>query len=145
MVFFSRISYGEIKPVFTDGKPISLTHHVLLVTGIAHPESLENFIKEKSEVKHLRFGDHHRFAEKDIQKIVDLFNSFANEDKIIVTTEKDAKRLQSLDEDMIQPLKNLPIYYIKMETEIINGTSEETMNEKEKFEQLILSHVTSFE
>jgi tetraacyldisaccharide 4'-kinase len=144
-VFFSKISYGEIKPVFTGGKPISLTHHVLLVTGIANSESLENFIKEKSEVKHLRFGDHHRFVEKDIRKIVDLFNSFANEDKIIVTTEKDAKRLQSLDEDIVRILKNLPVYFIRMETEIINGNSSETPNAKENFEQIILSHVTSFE
>lgn len=144
-IFFSRIIYGEIKPVFGSGKPISLTHHVLLVTGIAHTDSLENFIKEKSNVKHLRFGDHHRFDHKDISKIVDLFNSFANEDKIIVTTEKDAKRLQSLNEEMIGPLRNLPIYFIEMETEIINDTSRGIINEKEKFDQLILSHVSSFE
>jgi len=136
-IFFSKIKYGEIKPVFGNGKPISLTHHVLLVTGIAQTESLVNFVEEKSKVKHLRFPDHHRFESKDILKIVNLFNSFANDDKIIITTEKDAKRFQSLGEAMIQPLKNLPIYFIEMESEILF--------EKEKFDQIILSHVTSFE
>ena len=144
-IFFSRIKYGEIKPVFGSGKPISLTHHVLLVTGIAQTESLVKHIEQKSKVKHLLFGDHHRFESKDITKIVDLFNSFANEDKIIITTEKDAKRFQSLNEEMIQPLKNLPIYFIEMETQIINDTSRGFINEQEKFDQLILSHVNSFE
>lgn len=144
-IFFSKIIYGDIKPVFGSGKPISLTHHVLLVTGIAQTDSLVKFIEEKSKVKHLAFGDHHRFEPKDISKIVNLFNSFANEDKIIVTTEKDAKRLQSLNEEMIQPLKNLPIYFIEMETQIINDSSRGFINEQEKFDQLILSHVNSFE
>ena len=50
-IFFSRINYGEIKPVFGSGKPISLTHHVLLVTGIAQTDSLVKFIEEKSLVE----------------------------------------------------------------------------------------------
>jgi tetraacyldisaccharide 4'-kinase len=136
-IYFSQIKYGEIKPVFGNGKPITLTHHVLLVTGIAQTESLVEFLEQKSKVNHLRFPDHHRFELKDIQKIVNLFNSFANDDKIIITTEKDAKRFQSLDGEMIQSLKNLPIYFIEMESEILF--------EKEKFDQTILSHVTSFE
>lgn len=137
-VYFTQISYGKLQPVFGNvASEINLSENVLLVTGIAETESLVNHLKEKSKVKHLAFGDHHRFSQNDIDKIIDLFDSFAKEDKIIVTTEKDAKRLQSLSEEMVASLKKLPVFYLEIEAEFLR--------DKEKFEQLIIAHVSNFE
>lgn len=137
-VYFTRISYGKLHSVFgTEVADSSLLGNVLLVTGIAETESLVNHLKEKSNVKHLSFGDHHRFTPNDLLKITDLFDSFAKEDKIIVTTEKDAKRFQSLPEEMISSLKKLPVFYLDIEAEFLG--------DKDKFEQLIIAHVSNFE
>ncbi|MEZ4811789.1 MAG: tetraacyldisaccharide 4'-kinase [Allomuricauda sp.] len=59
---------------------------VALVTGIASPRPLLDYLKSKEiESKHFEFGDHHNFTEKEIQS----FSHF----QIILTTEKDYVRL----------------------------------------------------
>jgi tetraacyldisaccharide 4'-kinase len=137
-VYFSKISYTGIKSVFENSEITSLPGHVFLVTGIANPQPLTEYIESKAKVQHLGFPDHHLFDEKNSEQISRLFNSFAGDDKILLTTEKDAKRFQSADEKIISPLKKLPFYFIEMETEILQWKN------KESLDQLILSHVENF-
>ena len=61
----------------------------LLVTGIAQPDLLIDFLKSKFlKFKHLNFGDHHNFSAKDIAKI-----RRESQGHMILTTEKDYVRL----------------------------------------------------
>ena len=86
--------------------------HVLLLTGIASPEQmrldLEPYAKE---IHPLAFADHYQFKGKDIQKINDTFGSLPSP-KCIITTEKDAVRLRTvegLSDEVQQHLYVLPI------------------------------------
>lgn len=137
-VFFSRIKYGELKSVFNDNN--SLTNvsnkNILLITGIAKTDALVSYLEKNNQVKHLAFPDHHSFSTKNLTTIRNLFNSFAQNDKIIVTTEKDAMRLQSLSESNLILVNDLPVFYQEMECEIID--------EQEKFEKIINNHVRKF-
>ncbi|MCH5222479.1 MAG: tetraacyldisaccharide 4'-kinase [Muribaculaceae bacterium] len=100
-LFFSRYEYGQIKPVFTDESPYSVSlsslsskDGVLLLTGIAHPRYFVRYFKNypfKVKVDH--YPDHHDFTRKDVEEIEMKFRKLAAERKIIVTTEKDAVRL----------------------------------------------------
>lgn len=64
----------------------------LLVTGIAQPELLVDFLKGKFlKFKHLNFNDHHNFLPKDLAKIRRESNGH-----MILTTEKDYARLYPL-------------------------------------------------
>jgi len=76
----------------------------LLITGIANPAPLLHHLKtQHSEIHHLHFPDHHAFTNKDIEKIIHLKEKLGGENCTVITTEKDAVRLQGF--------KNMPEYY----------------------------------
>lgn len=112
-LFFSSTSYKAFVPF---GKPIANPENILLVTGIANPTPLINFLKEKYHVEHIQFQDHHLFSEQDIQQIQQKFDTFTSDKKIILTTEKDFMRLKDLD-SILEPEK-YPWYYQPIEIEI---------------------------
>lgn len=62
-----------------------------VVTGIANPEPMIKFLKEKGiGVRHLRFGDHHHYKSKELDKLKGQM--------LVLTTEKDYVRgLKYLD------------------------------------------------
>ena len=101
-LYFSRYTYGGLLPVFADDAPyhVSLSQlserdSVLLVTGIAHPRYFVRYFRQypfKVRVDH--FPDHHDFKRRDVEEIRHRFDNLGGEHKIIVTTEKDAVRLQ---------------------------------------------------
>ncbi|MBR6292366.1 MAG: tetraacyldisaccharide 4'-kinase [Bacteroidales bacterium] len=108
-VFFSYFKYGEIKSL--DGRVADIDLHkldgVLAVTGIAHPEPMIDEIKKSCRVQHLAFADHHNYSKRDIVRIREAFEAIKGERKVILTTEKDAARLQGLTGDL--PVFVLPV------------------------------------
>ena len=86
--------------------------HVLLLTGIASPEQMKlDLEKYAKDIHPLAFADHYQFKGKDIQKINDTFSSLPSP-KCIITTEKDAVRLRTvegLSDEVQQHLYVLPI------------------------------------
>lgn len=65
------------------------------LSGIAVPESFENFLRElgAQEVVPFRFLDHHRFAPEELSRIVESMEARALD--ALITTEKDAVRIES--------------------------------------------------
>ena len=95
-VFFTTIAYDEnLKGTEELAVSDLKDKKVLLVTGIANPKPLLNFLKEKGvSFKHLNFPDHHNFTQQDISTIKKSFDELPSEQKIILTTEKDYMRLE---------------------------------------------------
>ena len=98
-LFFSTIDYGELHPIFSVGKSLSTgelkQYDVLLVTGIANPKPFETFIRKcAASVQAINFPDHHAFSERDIIRIVGRWDTIRSDNKLLITTEKDAVRLQ---------------------------------------------------
>ena len=125
-VYFTTISYAD---KISGSQQLSLDElkkfEVLLITGIANPTPLLEFLTKK-EIKftHLKFADHHHFTSKEIEEIKQKFD-FINEDKkLILTTEKDYSRLSS-------KLKELS--FLQIETRFLDA--EKTFND------LIKSHI----
>ncbi len=115
-LYFSTHTYEHLEPLFGEGELEKLEdladQHVLLLTGIGLPEQmrldLEPYAKE---IKPLAFADHHQFKEKDIQLINETFNSLPSP-RCIITTEKDAVRLKTIEglsDEVKQHLYVLPI------------------------------------
>lgn len=100
-LFFSRIVYGGLLPIFPDDKPYSVRlasmterDSVLLLTGIANPRGfVRHFKNYPFKVKVSHFSDHHDFSRKDLENLKNKFDSLSGERKIIITTEKDSVRL----------------------------------------------------
>ncbi|MDR0891441.1 MAG: tetraacyldisaccharide 4'-kinase [Mediterranea sp.] len=115
-LYFSAVRYGKLTPLFEkDGAPLPplKTTEVLLVTGIASPDDLQETLeREAKRVVSLPFGDHHRFTPQDLDLIKKRFEELPEGHRLIVTTEKDATRLEThpaLEEWMKAYLYVLPI------------------------------------
>ncbi len=125
-VFFSTIVYNEeLKGADSILNINDLKYkEVLLITGIANPDPLLNYLKTKEiKCKHLKYPDHHNFSKEDLVKIKTAFNNFNSKDKVLLTTEKDYVRLEKDIESL---------HYIEIKTSIIDD------------EKLFDSHIHNF-
>jgi len=108
---------------------------VLLVTGIANPTPIANWITHfASSHQLLKFRDHHNFSLENIKEIETRFSKIENEKKIILTTEKDSVKLLKFRKE----LESLPVYVLPMAHRFLFGEATE-------FENEILGFVKSFE
>ncbi len=126
-VFFSKIVYGDLFPFFK-GQSRAIKK-VLLVTGIGNPKPLLEQLNKTYSVEHIKFSDHHHFTSADIDQIHQKFDTFAREDGIIVTTEKDFMRLKDMTEIRSEKYH---WYYQSITTKI---------DEQEKFNLLLENYV----
>lgn len=112
---FSSLKYGELVHLFTDQtQSIALAEHVFLLTGIANPKPLLQYLNTyNNTIQSFEFPDHHAFSRTEISQLVDAFHKNPTKEKIIVTTEKDSQRL--IGDNLKDLLLNLPIYYLPIE------------------------------
>jgi len=68
-----------------------------------------------SELSVLKFPDHYLFKEQDVIIIQKRFHDLISKNKVIITTEKDVMRLKTVE--LSNFLKNLPLFYLPIETE----------------------------
>ncbi|MBD5337458.1 MAG: tetraacyldisaccharide 4'-kinase [Bacteroides sp.] len=128
-LFFSTFEHTDILPVFPDEAryqvsldSLSGADSVLLVTGVANPRGFIRYFKHfpfKVKVDH--YPDHHDFTRGDISEITERFEKLQGARKIIVTTEKDAVRLQH---NPYFPHKLKPyIFYLPVEVKMLESPS----------------------
>lgn len=97
-LFYSSIGY----------KPIAIHHTPLLVTGIANPKPLLEYLQQQyPDTKLLAYPDHHVFTKQDIEHLLHIAAQY----ECVVTTEKDYMRMQQtpLVEALGDKLHVLPI------------------------------------
>jgi tetraacyldisaccharide 4'-kinase len=125
-VYFTTISYADKT---SGSQQLSLDDlkniEVLLITGIANPNPLLEFLTKK-EIKftHLKFSDHHHFSSREIEEIQQKFEAMSAANKLILTTEKDYTRLS-------RKLKELS--FLEIKTRFLDGEN--------KFNAIIKSHI----
>lgn len=139
-LYFSRFRYGRLQPLFPQkddrGKTLSSftgDEQVLLVTGIVSPAPLVKEVEAcTARVKLLAFDDHHDFTARDLQQIKERFMRIEAQNRLIITTEKDAARLKShpaLDKEL-----GYCIYVLPIEIEFLQ-------NQQYTFNQNIIGYV----
>ena len=126
-VFFTRIAYMSPVPIGDVEVPnIADVDKVLLVSGIANPEPLIAELSRKATVSHMRFPDHHEFTRDDMESISQTFAALPSENKMVVTTEKDAVRISSCR--YYEVVSALPMCYIPVEMEFLDNGGEDFAN-----------------
>lgn len=136
-LYFTTLEYGTLQPLFPDeGKvPDSVgSSHILLLTGIASPKQMEQDVLDELKplsMETLAFADHHYYKEKDVRRINEAFNELP-EPRIIITTEKDAARLYSIEGLSDEVRKN--IYALPIRIQFM-------LDQEESFNNKILSYV----
>lgn len=110
-VFFSSLAYDSLKPLFGLESDINSSTHVLAFSGIAHNNIfLAELNRQFNSVQAITLSDHASYAAKELQDIANRFNSISSPSKIIVTTEKDAVKLQSQEARSF--LGEFPVYVL---------------------------------
>lgn len=114
-VFFTTLRYRDLIPF---GNLSSPTGKIILVTGIANPKPLTDYLAMRFEIiQHFRYSDHHSFTADDLKDI--HFEAQQRSDVSILTTEKDMVRLQ-----FMPGVADHPWFYIPVEVEFIKNGSE---------------------
>ena len=116
-LYFTTLEYDELRPMFPQTpKKMTMSQladkNVLLLSGIASPEQMVHDLSPLTpSLVPLTFSDHHQFKQKDIQLINETFAAMPAP-KLIITTEKDATRLQlaeTLSDEVRKNLYVLPV------------------------------------
>ncbi|MEO5675600.1 MAG: tetraacyldisaccharide 4'-kinase, partial [Chitinophagales bacterium] len=134
-VFFSGLQYGDAYSLFhpENKKAPGAADAVLLVTGIASPESLLEFVRSRvKNVKHLKFPDHHYFTYRDLKLIAEEYSAIPASSKMILTTEKDGVRLLTHDDYFLT--HQLEISCMPVEAKFLS-------EEEEKFNFFVLNFI----
>ncbi len=137
-VFFSYYEYGRPYYLFDTHYQVDLqpSWQALVVAGIARSEYLTDYLQEQLDsVTILEYADHHLFAEADLIEIKATFVNMPVEQKIILTTEKDAVRLE-LHRRFIEE-NRLPVLVLPIQVQFHFG-------EGEQFDQLIRDFLLNF-
>jgi tetraacyldisaccharide 4'-kinase len=95
-VYFSRYQYGTPYELFRQGvnRALDLDTDLLLVSAIANTDYLLSYLGSNARSVHtIEHEDHHYFNEADLSDILRRFSSIDSTNKVLITTEKDATRL----------------------------------------------------
>jgi tetraacyldisaccharide 4'-kinase len=134
-VYFTTIRYDTPYHII-DRNSYSITDEtkVLLVTGIANPMALKEWVERNSREYHLlQYADHHIFTIDDLNEIKRKFEEMEGQNRIILTTEKDAVRLLKFGTE----IRDWPLYALPVRHDFLFG-------EQQAFDQLILNFIGNF-
>ncbi len=134
-IYFTSIKYERPSHLFTTEKfDLDRGTNVLLICGIANPQPIKEFLDTHSGSYELKkYRDHYIFNTSDVKEIKELFSRIKNENKIILTTEKDGVRLSKFSKE----LSHLPIYILPMSHQFL-------FNEELPFEKNVLEFIGYF-
>jgi tetraacyldisaccharide 4'-kinase len=134
-VFFTKIEYSSPYHLFSKEEYfLNRDCDVLLVCGIADPEPLKELLANYvSSYEMLLFRDHHIFDTGDLREIKKEFSKIENENKIILTTEKDGVRLAKFEKELV----DLPVYVFPIAHKFL-------FNQEKEFEKEVTDFVESF-
>ncbi|MDO8970970.1 MAG: tetraacyldisaccharide 4'-kinase [Saprospiraceae bacterium] len=121
-VFFSKYRYGIpydlLRP--DQRRPLDLDTDVLLMSAIANTDYLlKHLAATVKSAQTLEFEDHHFFKEDELRDMLRRFERLPGRNKIILTTEKDAMRLE-LHQDFFWK-NTLPVFVLPIEVEFCDG------------------------
>lgn len=130
-LYYTTLTYSDPKGLFTNKKLDLCGKEIILVTGIAQPQHLHKHLeKYASLITALKYPDHHKFTTHDIKEIEHDFEKLNASNRAIITTEKDAARLISMN--IPESIKN-EIYTIGIEIEFLFNTKKDFDSQINKF------------
>lgn len=133
-VYFTCIEYGEPYHIFSrHSKVLEADLDLLLITGIANPKPLKDYLTSRVHgYDMMRFADHHIFSSVDLADIKKQFARLPESNRMILTTEKDAVRLEKFGNE----LAHLPMYVIPIEHRFL-------FQESDRFHRQLLDFIRS--
>lgn len=117
-LFFSYYRYFQPYYIFDARYRTNLGQDwdILLISAIARTEYLTEYLTDQVKSVHaLEFEDHHYFTKSDMADLKRSFAELPSEKKIILTTEKDAMRMELHRQFLIE--ERLPIFVLPVQVQ----------------------------
>ena len=137
-VFFTRYRYFSPYYMYDHSMRIGLTYDltVVLISAIASTSYLTKYLDSVECVYHsVEYTDHHNFTYDDILDLKTIFTELKSEKKLILTTEKDAIRLNEFREFIVE--KQLPLFVLPISVEFL-------FEQKDEFDSYIKDFLRNF-
>lgn len=137
-VFFSKYQYEQPYLLFNPKYKLQLDQNldVLLVSAIASTDYLTRYLEGQVRQLYTRdFEDHHYFSNFEVGQIARQFELMEHPRKIILTTEKDATRLE-LHKEFLQE-KKLPVFVLPISVSFL-------FDEGAAFDALVKNYLLDF-
>jgi tetraacyldisaccharide 4'-kinase len=131
-LFFSGIKYGNLYSISNPNFiiPVSEIKEAVVFSGLAKPGYLKKYLSDSLEkIEWITFPDHHFYEPQDLGQIKTAANNLNSNSKYVITTEKDAVKMDAHIPYLIQ--NNLNIFILPMEVyffEQENNFDSEIMN-----------------
>ncbi len=137
-IFFSKYDYEKPYAIFGEEELIiEKDTNVLILCALANADYLSDYVeKVANKVRSLEFADHHFFTTYDMSQMKELFSKWDVDKKIIVTTEKDAARLELHKEYILS--NQIPIYVLPTKVQFLG-------NDQMKFDEKVKDFLLSFQ
>lgn len=135
-IFFTTIQYGIPYHICDVAEKCIITteDEVLLVCGIANPKPLKDYLLHNTRAYYQQdYSDHHIFSIDDLNDIIKKFEAISYNEKLILTTEKDAVRLIKFRGE----LTNVPLYVMPIRHRFL-------FDEGPQFDELVVNFIRYF-
>ncbi|HQU58938.1 MAG: tetraacyldisaccharide 4'-kinase [Phaeodactylibacter sp.] len=133
-VYFSFYEYGAPYYILNPRYRIELKPEVdaMLISAIANTDYLMSYLEERTNsIQVMEYEDHHYFSKFDVSQLKANFDRMESANKIILTTEKDAMRLELHRDFLIE--HRLPIFAVPVEVRFHFGEGEQFNEEVRQF------------
>ena len=137
-VFFTYYKYENPHSIFNPEQRIVLSeeHDIVLNCAIAGTDYLLSFLNDRVNfIKMLEYEDHHYFSNFEVAQLGKIYQNIPSEKKIILTTEKDAMRLEIHRQYLIE--NALPVYVLPIKVAF-------HFDDERNFKNLIQNHLLEF-
>jgi tetraacyldisaccharide 4'-kinase len=124
-VFFSYYQYGYPYSFFDNTQRISLDLGLdtILLSAIANTSYALDYLNTKvNSVFEIEYEDHHIFTSYDVERIIKSYRQSVNERSIILTTEKDAMRLEPFMKTFYE--QKIPVYILPVKVDFHFGDKD---------------------
>jgi tetraacyldisaccharide 4'-kinase len=133
-IYFSYYEYDQPYFILKPDYYFNLTPDldVVLISAIARTDYLIEYLeKEVNSIQALEYEDHHYFTKFDISQLKNTFNKIESSKKIILTTEKDAMRLELHRQFIVD--NKLPVYVLPVKVAFHFNEGEAFDNDIKRF------------
>lgn len=137
-IFFSYYKYFDPYFLYNPQQRIELKPgtEVLLISALASTSYLIHYLESKTDNLHsLEFTDHHQFTFDDMEHFKKIFDGLKSKNKVILTTEKDAMRLDMHRKYILD--NKLPVFVLPVAVDFL-------FDQKNDFDNLIKSFLLDF-
>ena len=137
-IFFTKYTYDNPYSFYYPNMklPLEKDLDVIVLSAIANTSYLISYLeKSVGSFTRMEYTDHHNYTERDVAYITQVFKQRDTPKKLVLTTEKDAMRLDIHRKKLFDD--KVPVYLLPLRVEFL-------FEEKEVFDQLIKDKLMDF-